>query len=63
MQPIRAAALERDGLKATLEIGGEEKNQFLVTYPPINQGTGNVAPSFCWNLEDGQPANRMASFR
>lgn len=44
VQPILAAALARDGLKATLEIGGEEKNQLLLSYPPINQGTGYVAP-------------------
>lgn len=44
VQPVLAAALERDGLKATLQIGGEEKNQLLLSYPPINQGTGYVAP-------------------
>lgn len=44
VQPILAAALERDGLKATLGIGGEERNQLLLSYPPINQGTGYVAP-------------------
>lgn len=44
VQPILAAALARDGLKATLEIGGEEKNQLLLSYPPINQGVRYVAP-------------------
>lgn len=44
VQPILAAALERDGLKATLKIGGEERDKLLLSYPPINQGTGYVAP-------------------
>lgn len=44
VQPILAAALERDGLKATLEISGAEKDQLLLSYSPINRGTGYVAP-------------------
>ena len=44
VQPILAAALERDGLKATLEVSGEEKNHLLLSYPQINKGTGYVAP-------------------
>jgi hypothetical protein len=44
VQPVLAAALERDGLTATLAIGGEERDKLLLSYPPINQGTGYVAP-------------------
>lgn len=44
VQPVLAAALERDGLKATLEIGGEDKDKLLLSYPPIHRGTGYVAP-------------------
>lgn len=44
VQPILAAALERDGLKATVEIGGEERDKLLLSYPPINQGSNYVAP-------------------
>jgi hypothetical protein len=44
VQPVLAAALERDRLEATLEVGGEEQDKLLLRYQPINQGTGYVAP-------------------
>lgn len=44
VQPVLGRALERDGLAATLEIGGPEKDKLLLKYDAIHRGTGYVAP-------------------
>jgi len=44
VQPVLGAALARDGLIATLEIGGVEKDKLLLKYDAIHRGTGYVAP-------------------
>jgi hypothetical protein len=44
VQPRLQAALEREQLAATLEIGGPEHDKLLLRYPAIKQGTGYVSP-------------------
>ncbi len=44
VQPLLQAALERDRLAATLEIGGTARDKLLLHYPAIKQGTGYVSP-------------------
>lgn len=44
VQPVIQAALERDGLDAQVEIGGEAGDTLLLRYPDLAQGTGYVAP-------------------
>ncbi len=51
VRPVLEAALARDKLNAKLEIAGEEKDKLLLSYPPINVGTGYVQPVI--NLEFG----------
>lgn len=51
VRPVLEAALARDKLKAKLEIEGEAKDKLLLSYPPINVGTGYVQPVI--NLEFG----------
>lgn len=43
-QPILAAAIARENLLVTLEIGGQGKDKLLLYYPALKQGTGYVAP-------------------
>nr|WP_244106583.1 nucleotidyl transferase AbiEii/AbiGii toxin family protein [Paraburkholderia phenazinium] len=45
VQPIIQAALNHDGLSATLAIGGDGRDKLLLTYPAHAQGTGYVAPT------------------
>lgn len=44
VQPLLQAALEREQLGATLEIGGPEHDKLLLHYPAIKQGTGYMPP-------------------
>ena len=44
VQPLLQAALEREQLAATLEIGGPEHDKLLLHYPAIKQGTGYMPP-------------------
>jgi len=43
-QPLLEAALGREQLAATLEIGGPEHDKLLLHYPAIKQGSGYVSP-------------------
>lgn len=45
VQPMLAEALAKAGLKATLEIGGHEREKLFIHYRPLNQGSGYVAPT------------------
>lgn len=51
VRPVLETALARDKLEAKLEIEGEAKGKLLLSYPPINVGTGYVQPVI--NLEFG----------
>jgi hypothetical protein len=51
VRPVIEAALAHNKLDAKLEIGGEAKDKLLLSYPPINVGTGYVQPVI--NLEFG----------
>jgi hypothetical protein len=42
--PVLKAALSRDGLRATLEIGGAEHEKLMLHYPALKRGTGYVPP-------------------
>jgi len=44
VQPLLEAALEREQLAATLEIGGPEHDKLQLRYPAIKQGSGYVSP-------------------
>ncbi|MNK28089.1 hypothetical protein D3C87_464580 [compost metagenome] len=44
VQPVIQAALERDGLDARLDIGGQENDKLMLRYSAMTQGTGYVAP-------------------
>jgi hypothetical protein len=44
VRPIIEAALARDGIAATLEIGGAENDKLLLQYPALKHGTGYVPP-------------------
>lgn len=44
VQPRLEAALGREQLAATLEIGGPEHDKLLLRYPAIKQGSGYVSP-------------------
>jgi hypothetical protein len=44
VQPGLEAALEREQLAATLEIGDPEHDKLLLRYPAIKQGSGYVSP-------------------
>jgi hypothetical protein len=44
VRPVIEAALARDQLDATLEIGGAEHEKLLLRYPAIKHGTGYVPP-------------------
>ncbi|AEG71634.1 nucleotidyl transferase AbiEii/AbiGii toxin family protein [Ralstonia solanacearum] len=44
VQPVIEASLEREHLKAAIELGGENKDKLLIRYPALTQGTGYVAP-------------------
>ena len=44
VQPILEAALEKDGLQASLSLGGKDQDQLLLHYPALKAGTGYVAP-------------------
>lgn len=44
LQPTIQEALERDGLDAQVELGGEAGDRLLLRYPDLAQGTGYVAP-------------------
>jgi hypothetical protein len=43
-RPALEAALAREGLMATLEVGGAECEKLLLRYPAIQHGTGYVSP-------------------
>ena len=45
VRPVIEAALKRDKLDATLEIGGESQDKLLLHYPALKQGTGYVQPA------------------
>lgn len=45
VQPILLSALERDGLRASLTLAGNEKEKLILTYEPIKVGTGYSAPT------------------
>ena len=44
VRPVLEAALSRDGLQATLEIGGAEREKLMLHYPALKRGTGYVTP-------------------
>lgn len=44
VRPVLEAALTRDGLQATLEIGGAEREKLMLHYPALKRGTGYVPP-------------------
>ena len=44
VRPVLEAALSRDGLHATLEIGGAERDKLMLHYPALKRGTGYVPP-------------------
>ena len=44
VRPVLEAALSRDGLQATLEIGGAEREKLMLHYPALKRGTGYVPP-------------------
>ena len=44
VRPILEAALSRDDLQATLEIGGAEREKLMLHYPALKRGTGYVPP-------------------
>ncbi len=44
VRPVLEAALSRDGLQATLEIGGADCEKLMLHYPAIKRGTGYVPP-------------------
>lgn len=44
VRPALEAALSRDGLQATLEIGGAEREKLMLHYPALKRGTGYVPP-------------------
>lgn len=63
MQPILLAALQRDGLQATLSIAGNEKEKLILAYEPLKVGTGYAASTI--QLEfggraTGEPHQRHA---
>jgi hypothetical protein len=44
VRPVIEAALSRDGLEATLHIGGAESEKLMLHYPALKRGTGYVPP-------------------
>lgn len=44
VRPIIEAALAREQINATLEIGGVANDKLMLHYPAVNRGTGYVAP-------------------
>lgn len=44
VQPVLQAALDQEGLRARLELGGKGTDKLLLHYPALTQGTGYVAP-------------------
>ena len=44
VRPVLETALSRDGLQATLEIGGAEREKLMLHYPTLKRGTGYVPP-------------------
>ncbi|MDR2891666.1 MAG: nucleotidyl transferase AbiEii/AbiGii toxin family protein [Deltaproteobacteria bacterium] len=42
--PVIQAALDENGIEASLNIIGQDNDSLLVKYPPLRQGTGYVAP-------------------
>ena len=44
VRPVLEAALSRDGLQATLEIGGAEREKLMLHYPALKRGTGYAPP-------------------
>ena len=44
VRPVLEAALSRDGLQATLEIDGAEREKLTLHYPALKRGTGYVPP-------------------
>lgn len=54
VQPILEAALTQDNLRATLNLAGNDKDKLILTYKPIEKGTGYAPPSI--QLEFGARA-------
>lgn len=44
VRPVLEAALSREGLQATLEIGGAEREKLMLRYRALKRGTGYVPP-------------------
>ncbi|MBN3851733.1 nucleotidyl transferase AbiEii/AbiGii toxin family protein, partial [Paraburkholderia sp. Ac-20342] len=44
VQPVIQASLEHDQLNARVELGGQDNDKLLLSYPPLAEGTGYVAP-------------------
>ena len=44
VRPVLEAALSGDGLQATLEISGAEREKLMLHYPALKHGTGYVPP-------------------
>ncbi len=44
VRPVLEAALSRDGLRATLKVGGAENEKLTLHYPALKRGTGYVPP-------------------
>jgi hypothetical protein len=45
VRPVLAAALERDGLQASLAVAGDANDKLVLTYVPIKAGNGYAAPT------------------
>lgn len=43
VQPVLAAAIQRDRLDVNLSVAGQEKEKLILTYRPIRVGTGNAS--------------------
>ena len=44
IQPVLESSLNKELLKAQLELGGEENDKLLLRYPALATGTGYIAP-------------------
>jgi Nucleotidyl transferase AbiEii toxin, Type IV TA system len=62
VRPVLEAALARDNLDVTLEIGGADDDKLLLHYPAIKRGTGYVSPVVALEFggrATGEPHQRM----
>jgi Nucleotidyl transferase AbiEii toxin, Type IV TA system len=63
VQPAIETHLRRDGLRARLELGGDERDKLLLHYPALAHGTGYVAPVVTLESVGGPLASHTKSLR